>query len=112
MNGAHETHYTLHPSPEIEHVLRGWRPDGEPPNWDLTVKDMRVRSVSTDTRGWGEGGVNRNGNSIFIFEIADLCIGHLGHLHHKPTPEQFSQIGFLDVVLAPVDGGQTLNCRI
>ena len=25
------------------------------------------------------------GNSIFIFEIAGMCIGHLGHLHHTLT---------------------------
>jgi hypothetical protein len=24
-----------------------------------------------------------DGNSVFIFEVAGLCIGHLGHLHHE-----------------------------
>jgi L-ascorbate metabolism protein UlaG (beta-lactamase superfamily) len=38
-----------------------------------------------------------------------LCIGHLGHLHHVPTDEQFAAIGRLDVVMAPVDGGLTLS---
>jgi L-ascorbate metabolism protein UlaG (beta-lactamase superfamily) len=48
------------------------------------------------------------GNSIFVFEAGGLCIGHLGHLHHTPTPEQYAAIGRLDVVMAPVDGGLTL----
>jgi len=33
------------------------------------------------------GGTRYNGNSIFVFEIADLCIAHLGHLHHTLTPD-------------------------
>ena len=33
---------------------------------------------------WG-GDTERHGNSIFIFEIANLCIAHLGHLHHTLT---------------------------
>ena len=69
---------------------------------------MLVRSVSTDIRSaYGDLGVD--GNAIFVFEAAGLCIGHLGHLHHEPTPEQFAALGRLDVVMAPVDGGMTLD---
>ncbi len=108
MNHAHETHYTPFPDPAIQHVLRGWNPEGGPAEHDLTVADVYIRNVPTDIRRWG-GGLERHGNSIFIFEVADLCIGHLGHLHHKPTQEQLALIGRLDVVLAPVDGTYTLN---
>src|SRR5690606_7313277 len=48
-------------------------------------------------------------NSIFVFEIAGLCIGHLGHLHHTLTQPQLDEIGRLDVVMAPVDGSVTLD---
>ena len=41
--------------------------------------------------------------------MAGLCIGHLGHLHHIPDAEQLAAIGRLDVVMAPVDGGMTLD---
>ena len=108
MNHAHETHYTDYPDPEIEYVLRGWNPQGGPAEHRLTVADVLVRNVPTDIRSWG-GTVEPFGNSIFIFEVADLCIGHLGHLHHKPTPEQLAKIGRLDVVFAPVDGSYTLD---
>jgi L-ascorbate metabolism protein UlaG (beta-lactamase superfamily) len=37
-----------------------------------------------------------------VFEIANLCIGHLGHLHQTLTQQQLDEIGRLDVVLAPV----------
>lgn len=108
MNHAHETHFTPFPDRAIEHVLRGWNPEGGPAVHDLTVADVYIRNVPTDIRSWG-GGVERFGNSIFVFEVADLCIGHLGHLHHKPDAEQLARIGRLDVVFAPVDGSMTLD---
>ena len=49
------------------------------------------------------------GNSIFIFEMANLCIVHLGHLHHTLTQQQLNEIGRPDVVLVPVDGNYTLD---
>ncbi|WP_282607690.1 MBL fold metallo-hydrolase [Pelagibius sp. Alg239-R121] len=108
MNHAHETHFTSFPDPAIEHVLRGWNPQGGPAKHALTVADVHIRNVPTDIRSW-DGGSEAFGNSIFIFEVADLCIGHLGHLHHKPSPEQLAMIGRLDVVFAPVDGSYTLD---
>ncbi len=108
MNHAHETHYTYFPDPAITHVLRGWNPDGGPAKHSLTVEDVLIRNVPTDIRSWG-GGIEADGNSIFIFEVADLCIGHLGHLHHKPSADQLAMIGRLDVVFAPVDGSYTLD---
>jgi len=74
----------------------------------LTYKDVHVRNVPTNIRTW-DGGTERYGNSIFIFEIAGLCIAHLGHLHHTLTPQQLAEIGRVDVVLAPVDGSYTLD---
>lgn len=108
MNHAHESHYTDYPDPKIEHVLRGWNPEGGEARHDVEVDDVQIRNVPTDIRTWS-GGVEPFGNSIFIFEVGDICIGHLGHLHHIPTPQQFGMIGLLDVVLVPVDGGFTLN---
>lgn len=108
MNRAHETHYTDFPNPEIDHVLRGWDPDGDgPAEHRLEVEDVLIRNVTTDIRSWGETG--RHGNSIFVFEVADLCIGHLGHLHHVPTEEQYAALGHMDVLMVPVDGTYTMN---
>ena len=109
MNHAHDTHYTDHPDPAIKYVLRGWGPTPDKPaTWDLTYKDVRVRNVPTNIRNWS-GGTERYGNSIFIFEIANLCIAHLGHLHHTLTQQQLNDIGRVDVVMAPVDGHYTLD---
>lgn len=107
MNRAHSTHYTDFPDPAIKHVLRGWNSEGGPVRHDLQVGDVRIRNVTTDIRGGALGRVP-DGNSIFIFEIAGLCIGHLGHLHHELSPEQLGAIGRLDIVLVPVDGTYTM----
>jgi L-ascorbate metabolism protein UlaG (beta-lactamase superfamily) len=108
MNHAHSTHYTDHPDPSIQFVLRGWAPDAAPARHDLQYKDVRVRNVPTNIRDWG-GGTERHGNSIFIFELANLCIAHLGHLHHTLTQQQLDEIGRVDVVMVPVDGSLTLD---
>ncbi len=107
MNNAHSTHWTDQPDPAIPHVLRGWDEGGGPQDHRLDLGEMLVRNVPTDVRG--EGGVRRDGNSIFIFEVAGLCIGHLGHLHQIPSAAQYAAIGRLDVVMVPVDGGYTLD---
>lgn len=111
MNNAHRTHWTDRPDPRIPHVLRGWDDFGGAAAHDLDLGEMLVRNVPTDVRsGWGgEGGIRRNGNSIFVFEVAGLCIGHLGHLHHEPTDEQYAMLGRVDVVMTPVDGGYTMD---
>jgi len=108
MNHAHTTHYTDAPDPAIKFVLRGWNDDGSQATHDLSFQDVRVRNVPTNIRDWA-GGTERYGNSIFVFEVAQLCIAHLGHLHHTLTKQQLDDIGRLDVVLAPVDGTYTLD---
>jgi L-ascorbate metabolism protein UlaG (beta-lactamase superfamily) len=108
MNHAHSTHFTDRPDPDIKFVLRGWRDDGKPANHDITYSDVHVRSISTNIRDWN-GGTERNGNSIFIFEVGSLCIAHLGHLHHTLTQQQLNDIGHVDVLLVPVDGGFTMD---
>ena len=74
----------------------------------MTYKDVRVRNVPTNIRTF-DGGTERHGNSIFIFETANLCIAHLGHLHHTLTQQQLNEIGRIDVVMVPVDGNYTLD---
>ena len=107
MNRAHTTHYTDSPDPRIKHVLRGWNPEGGAAQHQLRVGDVTIRNVPTDIRSWS-GIAVPDGNSIFIFEAAGLCIGHLGHLHHELRPEHVGWIGRLDVLMVPVDGSFTM----
>lgn len=108
MNHAHSSHWTATPDPAIPHVLRGWSDSfGMPAQHHLDLGEMLVRNVPTDIRSMN--GVEENGNSIFVFEVEGLCIGHLGHLHHEPNAAQYAALGRVDVLMAPVDGGMTLD---
>lgn len=102
MNNAHSSHWTPVPDPRVPHVLEGWAGPQR-----LELGEILVRNVPTDVMN--QRFVRTNGNSIFIFEVAGLCIGHLGHLHHIPDATQFAAIGRLDVLMVPVDGGYTLD---
>ena len=111
MNRAHSTHNTPFPDPEIEFVFHGWGEDGTPARHELAIDDVWLRNVTTNIRGgFGvSGSIQRDMNSMFVFEVAELCIAHLGHLHHELTEDHLKALGRIDVVLAPVDGTFTLN---
>lgn len=107
MNHAHPLHYTDQVDPGVKLVLRGWDTGGGIAHHDVKYRDVRVRNVPTNIRDGG--GTEFGGNSIFVFEIADLCIAHLSHLHHTLTPEHMAALGQIDVLLAPIDGAYTLS---
>ena len=109
MNKAHSTHHSYRPDPGIRHVLRGWAPGGGAARHDVQVGDVRVRNIPTNIRDWSGGGTDFDGNSIFVVETADLCIAHLGHLHHTLEPGHLKKLGRIDVLLVPVDGSYTLD---
>jgi len=89
-------------------VLHGWRDDGGAAEIDLTVGDMHVSNLPTNIRDW-QGGTEMYGNSIFLFEMAGVCIAHLSHLHHLLTEQDLVLLGHIDVVMAPVDGVYTMS---
>jgi L-ascorbate metabolism protein UlaG (beta-lactamase superfamily) len=113
MNRAHSTHYTLTPDPRIPHVLHGWGEDGKAAQIFERIGDVLIRNVTTDIRRYygDTSGIDmiKDGNSIFIFEVAGLCIGHLGHLHVKLDDTHFAAIGRLDIVMVPIDGTYTMS---
>jgi L-ascorbate metabolism protein UlaG (beta-lactamase superfamily) len=110
MNNAHTTHYTDHIEPGVKFVLRGWDPAGGIPSRNLDYRDVKIHNVPTNVREFGSfGGTRYSGNSIFVFDVADLCLAHLGHLHHTLTAGHLADLGPIDVVMVPVDGGYTLN---
>ena len=108
MNRAHSTHYTDYPDPSIKLVLRGWGEMGKPARHEVEFGDVFIRNVVTNIRDW-DSGTTYGANSIFVFEMAGLCIAHLGHLHHTLTPAHIDALGRIDVVMVPVDGSFTLN---
>ena len=77
------------PTPRSKHALKGWGAGGKPADAQSACKsgETLIRNVPTDIRSYGG---EPFGKSIFVFEHGGLCIGHLGHLHHEPTEEQYA----------------------
>jgi L-ascorbate metabolism protein UlaG (beta-lactamase superfamily) len=108
MNRAHSTHFSHAPDPRIKHVLRGWK-EGSFADHRVDVGDMRIFNVPTNIRNWESGTTDYAGNSSFVFEVAGLCIAHLGHLHHTLTDEHLKRLGPVDILMIMVDGSVTLT---
>ncbi|MBM3619215.1 MAG: MBL fold metallo-hydrolase [Alphaproteobacteria bacterium] len=109
MNNAHSTHFTDDIEPGVTHVLRGWAQGRVEARHNVTMRDLQVFNVPTNVREWGDGSTRFSGNSIFVFRVGDLCVAHLGHLHHRLTPEHLEDLGRIDVLMVPIDGGYTMG---
>ncbi len=107
MNNSHTSHYTDVFDPDIKHVLRGWDPKGGIARHHVRLMDLRVYNLPTNIFNFGDGATN--GNSVFVFEAAGLCLAHLGHLHHFLSKKQVSDLGRIDILFVPIDGMNTLS---
>ena len=107
MNNSHDSHYTDFIGDGIKHVLRGWDPKGGIARHNLFLKDMRIRNVPTNLTDIT--GQMANGNSMFVFESADLCVVHISHLHHVLSKQQLGALGRIDIAFAPIDGFMTMS---
>ena len=56
-----------------------------------------------------EGGRKRGKNTVYIIEIDEVSVCHLGDLGHVLTAEQVEELGNVDVLLLPVGGVSTIN---
>jgi L-ascorbate metabolism protein UlaG (beta-lactamase superfamily) len=56
-----------------------------------------------------EGGKNRGKNTIYLIEIDEVSICHLGDLGHVLTTKQVEEIDNVDVLLIPVGGVSTID---
>ena len=48
-------------------------------------------------------------NNVFVIDMDDITICHLGDLNHVPTQEQVEDMGSIDILLVPVGGQGALN---
>lgn len=55
-----------------------------------------------------EGGKKRGKNTVFLFELDDLVVCHLGDLGHPLTSVQAEAMSAVDVLLIPVGGTTTI----
>ena len=48
-------------------------------------------------------------NIVYVIEVEDLRVCHLGSIGHVPTSDQVEEIGNVDILLVPVGGGDSLD---
>lgn len=57
-------------------------------------------------------GATRGKNTIFIFEIEDFRIAHLGDLGHKLSDSEVESLGDIDILMIPVGGKYTIGSGV
>ena len=57
----------------------------------------------------GEGGKKRGKNTVYLMEIDEVTVCHLGDLGHVLSGGQVEEIDSVDVLLLPVGGVSTIN---
>jgi L-ascorbate metabolism protein UlaG (beta-lactamase superfamily) len=60
----------------------------------------------------GEGGKKRGKNTVYLMEIDEISVCHLGDLGHVLSGEQVEEIDNVDVLLLPVGGVSTINAPV
>ncbi|MFC1954094.1 MBL fold metallo-hydrolase [Chloroflexota bacterium] len=71
-----------------------------------------VLIIGTATFHDGEAGNKRGKNTVYLMEIDEVSVCHLGDLGHALTPAQVEEIDNVDVLLLPVGGVSTINAPI
>ena len=59
-----------------------------------------------------ERGQKRGKNTVYLMEVDEVSVCHLGDLGHVLTAEQVEEIGHVDVLLLPVGGVSTINAPL
>jgi len=68
-----------------------------------------VLTVGVHTFHDNEKGAQRGKNTVFVIDVDDVMICHLGDLGHVLTAEQVAEIDGVDVLLIPVGGVSTID---
>ncbi len=74
---------------------------------EYEIHDVFIRGIRTfhDT----ERGAKLGKNTVYLIEMEDLVICHLGDLGHPLTEEQSESMNSVDVLIVPVGGGPSLD---
>lgn len=73
------------------------------------VSGMKIKGIPTyhDT----SQGKERGENTVFVYDVDDLKLVHLGDLGHMLTKEQLDKIGKVDILMIPVGGCFTIDAQ-
>jgi len=71
-----------------------------------------VLIIGVSTFHDNQRGKSRGRNTVYLVEIDEVSICHLGDLGHVLTADQLEEIGDVDVLLLPVGGVSTIDAPI
>lgn len=74
---------------------------------EYEIANVFINGIATfhDTNKGGK----RGKNTVYLMEIEEVKVCHLGDLGHVPTSEQIEQMSDADILMVPVGGGSTLG---
>lgn len=70
-----------------------------------------VEFVGVETFHDESRGAQRGRNTVFVINVDDLIIAHMGDLGHVLTADQAAEIGAVDIALIPVGGYYTIDAK-
>jgi len=85
---------------------------GGEPKWVIGPGEYEIGGVliiGLTTFHDGEKGGKRGKNTIYLMEVDEVSVCHLGDLGHVLTTEQVEELGNVDVLLLPVGGVSTID---
>ena len=88
-------------------ILRGLKNYGA--GWNpisTSIKDTFIYNVPIHQNAEFIQGIH---GSAFVFDLATLCIAHLGDLSQKLNEQQIKAFGKVDVALTPIGGRRTMD---
>lgn len=91
--------------PGLDSVQPGFRAITGPGEYE--INEVFITGIATYHDA--EGGKRRGRNTVYLVEIDDLVICHLGDLGQPLNEDQAGRLGSVDVLMVPVGGGPTLD---
>lgn len=76
---------------------------------EYEVSDVFITGIRTFHDA--KGGAERGYNTVYLLELEDLRICHLGDLGHPLTESQVEGLDDVDILLVPVGGGNALDAQ-
>jgi L-ascorbate metabolism protein UlaG (beta-lactamase superfamily) len=76
---------------------------------EYEVSDVFITGIRTFHDN--KGGAERGYNTVYLLELEDLRICHLGDLGHPLTESQVEGLDDVDILLVPVGGGNSLDAQ-
>ncbi len=77
---------------------------------EYEISDILIIGIATFHDG--EGGKTRGKNTVYLMEVDEVAVCHLGDLGHVLTTKQIEEIDKVDVLLVPVGGVSTISATM